>query len=555
MTTMVDRSRVVLAVIVFAFLGAAGGGDGAAPVAGFQPHQQHRKGAAARIGRGRGHQDRHHLRNCRRPPLQIRPPAAGGGPRCLRHPLSCGRQQASWDADALARTTRLPRPTAPARGRGGIRRRLRSLLPRSATAAAAPTAAGVQLLDETSASRDEQIEELRRSFGAVAELDRVLNNNNSMGQGGGGGGRVDAPDKPTFRRLFDHDAWEMYLGGNNLQIWYECLRHTNISVIVRAIWKSVAFVSLYAFVVSWLITKKFRPTNIIVQQAQQQMMPLSICGSAIGLLLVFRTNNGYGRLEEARQLWGQIVHHSVQIVSRVATVWDPAASSSSTTTTTSSSPAAKNNGEEDGKAGDERPRRMSSEVVTLVCRYVVAHCWALRDKYRSGDERERCDITDLLLPPKQAEFVDRQLLDHRPMAIHGLLRQILYDQANRDNTITDQMHFFLEMDVAALASAASMCERIFTSPIPPTMTRHGLRSLALWFMALPVVMAANNVPPIMTAVWTSIISFIHIGIEELGVQVEQPFQVIPQWQLCLRVQRDIEEIVLQRLQQQQYQHP
>jgi len=35
-----------------------------------------------------------------------------------------------------------------------------------------------------------------------------------------------------------------------------------------------------------------------------------------------------------------------------------------------------------------------------------------------------------------------------------------------------------------------------------------------------------------------------LGIEELGVQVEQPFQVIPLWQLCNQVQEDIEELVL-----------
>ena len=36
-------------------------------------------------------------------------------------------------------------------------------------------------------------------------------------------------------------------------------------------------------------------------------LPLSLQGTAIGLLLVFRTNNSYLRLSEARELWGRAI--------------------------------------------------------------------------------------------------------------------------------------------------------------------------------------------------------------------------------------------------------
>lgn len=61
------------------------------------------------------------------------------------------------------------------------------------------------------------------------------------------------------------------------------------------------------------------------------------------------------------------------------------------------------------------------------------------------------------------------------------------------------------------------CERLFTSPIPPNMARHGMRSLTLWLCALPVVLV-GQLPPLCIAAWAFTTSYIYIGIDELGAQ-------------------------------------
>ena len=63
---------------------------------------------------------------------------------------------------------------------------------------------------------------------------------------------------------------------------------------------------------------------------------------------------------------------------------------------------------------------------------------------------------------------------------------------------------------------------------------------------MPFVFAASS-PVVLSVLWTFVIAFLFLGIEELGVTVEQPFQVIPLWQLCCQVQEDIEELVLHPL--------
>ena len=41
-------------------------------------------------------------------------------------------------------------------------------------------------------------------------------------------------------------------------------------------------------------------------------------------------------------------------------------------------------------------------------------------------------------------------------------------------------------------------------------------------------------PPgaVFVALWTATTAFIYLGVEELGAQVEQPFAILPLWQLC-----------------------
>ena len=94
-----------------------------------------------------------------------------------------------------------------------------------------------------------------------------------------------------------------------------------------------------------------------------------------------------------------------------------------------------------------------------------------------------------------------------------------------------QVYYFLETDIKEVDTVVESCERLFSSPIPPNMARHGMRSLTLWILGLPIVLA-NSMPPLLVALWTATTAFIYLGVEELGAQVEQPFAILPLWQLC-----------------------
>ena len=49
--------------------------------------------------------------------------------------------------------------------------------------------------------------------------------------------------------------------------------------------------------------------------------------------------------------------------------------------------------------------------------------------------------------------------------------------------------------------------------------------------------------PISIAIWVSLIVYIFVGIEEVGVQVEQPFEIVPMTALCNIIMANLQEAI------------
>ena len=99
---------------------------------------------------------------------------------------------------------------------------------------------------------------------------------------------------------------------------------------------------------------------------------------------------------------------------------------------------------------------------------------------------------------------------------------------------------FVDSDVKDLDLVVGGCERLFSSPVPPTMSRHIVRCLLLWLVGLPLLLA-GSMNRVAVALWVFVTSYIFVGIEEVGVQVEQPFEIIPMTQLCNVIMANLEE--------------
>lgn len=112
-----------------------------------------------------------------------------------------------------------------------------------------------------------------------------------------------------------------------------------------------------------------------------------------------------------------------------------------------------------------------------------------------------------------------------PVSILQLL-SVLFQRAGLDSmkeTTFEQMLNLADISVGS-------CQRISSSPIPLMYTRHLSRFLLLWLTFLPFALWDFEVW--VTIPTMTVVSFLLLGIENIAVQIEEPFRVLPLMQLA-----------------------
>ena len=311
-------------------------------------------------------------------------------------------------------------------------------------------------------------------------------------------------DEPSFTRLFTHETWRAYTGRPILTRWLVILRTWRYSTVLRAVYPVSALASIWAYAVASL------PRALLPRTSP---VPMSLMGTALGLLLVFRTNNSYLRLAEARALWSTMLCAVRALAQGVATalLWD----------------------ERHAKSEEAR------DSAARVCRYLACFAWELRARLMGGQAADNASasIRNALLSPEEASFVGGCRL--RPATIVGAIRRELHDQYTR-SWLDGHIHRRLEEHVGELERVVSSCERIFSSPLPPTLSRHIVRCLQLWLIGFPFVLA-GTMAPLSVALWVFATSYAFVGIDDAGQQVEQPFDLMPMNKLCLFATQTLDE--------------
>ena len=144
------------------------------------------------------------------------------------------------------------------------------------------------------------------------------------------------------------------------------------------------------------------------------------------------------------------------------------------------------------------------------------------------DERALCVALETRLEPAAAARLLRA--PNRPL-------QALADLSAAMNALPIDEKRRVEMDksVILLGDALETCERIFTSPVPLVYTRHTARFLSCWLLLLPLALwepfgtSWNHVAVVPA---TTLVAIFFFGIEELAVQLEEPFSILPLSKLC-----------------------
>ncbi|CAB9524292.1 UPF0187 protein [Seminavis robusta] len=265
----------------------------------------------------------------------------------------------------------------------------------------------------------------------------------------------------------------------------------------------------------------------------------SLMVSALGLLLVFRTNSAYQRFVEGRKIWGNIVNASRDLY-RYLMMYEK-------------------------EIGVDKRRRVQ--------RLLAAFPYLLRHRVRPNLVMHRLDDTLIARDPQNTLLLyqDRAQLDNDPEAAAvanqeanmgksrrktrslywvdrrtlpwrllppGALEQCARAQ-NRPLWVCDRMaqelrevpdgptftnreRLTLISHVDKLSRLIGDCERIHQTAVPLNYARHSLRALTLWLLSLPFALLKDL--NMLTGPSLFLVSWLLFGVYEIGYAIEDPFQ-------------------------------
>ncbi|HEY9617364.1 MAG TPA: bestrophin family ion channel [Microcoleaceae cyanobacterium] len=227
----------------------------------------------------------------------------------------------------------------------------------------------------------------------------------------------------------------------------------------------------------------------------------------LGLLLVFRTNTAYDRFWEGRKCWGSIVNTSRNLARQI---WITIAANT--------------------------PADRAGKIAAL--RLIVA--FAVATKLHLRQEPINSEL-EVLMPSEN--YFKLKTMNNPPLEVAFWIGDYLQQQADRrqlDSFQLAAMQNLLNMLVDGLGG----CERILRTPMPLAYAIHLKQLLLLYCLSLPFQMVNNS------GWWTgpivALISFTLFGIEEIGIEIENPFghdpNDLPLDAICATMLRNIEDL-------------
>ncbi|GAB4238911.1 MAG: bestrophin family ion channel [Elainellaceae cyanobacterium] len=246
-------------------------------------------------------------------------------------------------------------------------------------------------------------------------------------------------------------------------------------------------------------------------------VPLGLPGTSsivlnlvLGLLLVFRTNTAYERFWEGRKLWGTLINTSRNLARYI---WVSILEKES------------------------HDRQDKQAALYLIVAFAVATKLHLRQQPINREELE-----PLLSASRYSKL---QMMNNPPLEIAFWLQNYLQQQYQRQCLNVYQLSDIQQL-LNTLVDILGGCERILKTPIPLAYAIHLKQLLLVYCLMLPFQFVRDlnwwTVPMVM------IISFTLFGIEEIGLEIENPFGCDPNdLQLdafCETMKRNIDDLMM-----------
>ena len=231
-------------------------------------------------------------------------------------------------------------------------------------------------------------------------------------------------------------------------------------------------------------------------------LPFTLSSPALGLLLVFRTNAAYFRWMTSRDAWARMIVHAKNLI-RMTNVFST----------------------------DDEAVYELSKVVWLYCRSVM-------NKLSSPDEDEQVYMEQVTKVFQDSNKLSSSSIGDNVMTSSDRVTSAWKEMSIQLHSLpTSDPKALIETDksIIILGECTSICEKIYSSPVPLVYTRHTARYLSVWALLLPCALYSSfsgmgeewaTVPA------SAVISFFLFGVDELAMQLEEPFSILPMQVFC-----------------------
>ena len=271
--------------------------------------------------------------------------------------------------------------------------------------------------------------------------------------------------------------------------------------VIPAIWPRVLLCSAFGTLVSWLYTLGVP----ISKPGIGNIVPTLV----LGLLLVFRTNTAYDRFWEGRKTWGGIINTSRNIARQIWVFVEER---------------------------DPQDRAKKKAILRLVVAFAISTKLHLRS------EPVKYELEGLLSP---AQYKKLKTINHPPLEVVVWINDYLHLQHQRGCLHIYQVSAIVEL-LNKLVDSLGSCERILKTPLPAAYSIHLAQLLLIYCLILPFQLVADL--GWLTGLSIGLISFTLLGIEEIGLEIENPFgrdpNDLPLDTICSTMQRNIEDLML-----------
>jgi putative membrane protein len=266
--------------------------------------------------------------------------------------------------------------------------------------------------------------------------------------------------------------------------------------LVKEIFGRLGVFALWSVLLTWI--------HLHVHKIDVPATGHTLVGTALSLLLVFRTNSSYDRFWEGRKLWGGVVNETRNLL-RSAAMHIP-----------------------------------SLELLRRLAAWTAVYPYALTRVLRGG-------VGDLgpaaaLLPKAE---IDRVLAAGNVGVAVAMRMSSVLAEARKRGLISDYVQVQIDQNIQLLIDYQGGCERIVRTPLPFAYMLHLRRTLILFILGLPFALVESfgwaGVPVVV------IIAYTLLGIEEIGVEIEEPFGTedndLPLEEISAGIARTLNELV------------